>query len=392
MSEHQAPAPSEPVGLYVHVPFCQAKCRYCGFYSEPIDRHDPHRMVRALARELDLYRHVESVRTAYIGGGSPTALAPSLLVGLAKTISALWPNLDEFTVECNPGQVRQDVLDRLREAGVNRLSIGAQSFHARELQFLGRCHGARPIAEVVGRAKVAGFENLSLDLIFAIPGSTVESWRHSLESAIALDVQHISTYALTFEADTPLEQARQAGQLEAVDEQTDRRMYETAMERLQEAGFDQYEVSNFARPGLACQHNLGYWLNRPFIGIGPSAASYWRGRRTLNAADIHEYVAAMETGRDAIVEIVVPTEIDRVCETAVLNLRMRDGIHLERFARDTGHDALGTFAEPIRLHQGLGLIRVDAGAVRLTAEALPIADSVLCDFASLDTVPSPRFV
>jgi oxygen-independent coproporphyrinogen-3 oxidase len=172
----------------------------------------------------------------------------------------------------------------------------------------------------------------------------------------------------------------------------DRRMYETAMERLQEAGFDQYEISNFARPGLACRHNLGYWLNRPFIGIGPSAASYWQGRRTLNAADIHEYVAAMETGRDAIAEIVVPTELDRACETAVLNLRMRDGIHLERFARNTGHDALGIFAEPIRLHQGLGLIRVDAGAVRLTAEALPIADSVLCDFASLDTVPSPRFV
>lgn len=205
-------------------------------------------------------------------------------------------------------------------------------------------------------------------------------------------MQHLSTYALTFEDGTPLERARQAGQLEAMDEQMDRRMYEVAMERLHEAGFDQYEVSNFARPGLACQHNLGYWLNRPFIGIGPSAGSYWQGSRTLNRPDIHEYMAAIETGRDAIAEIVVPTQPDQVCETAVLNLRMRDGIRLERFVARTGYDALEVFAEPIRFHQGLGLIRVDRDAVRLTAEALPIADSVLCDFASLDAAPCLRSV
>ena len=184
--------------------------------------------------------------------------------------------------------------------------------------------------------------------------------------------------------------ARQAGRVRAVDEETDRMMYELTIRTLEKAGFEHYEVSNFARPGFACQHNRGYWVNRPFIGIGPAAASYWQGRRTLNVADIHEYVAAIEGGTDPTAEVVVLTELDRVCETAVLNLRMRDGIDLERFRRQTGRDALEVFAEPIRYHRSLGLIQVDAGRVLLSDEALPIADSVLCDFAGL-VGRHPRF-
>jgi oxygen-independent coproporphyrinogen-3 oxidase len=259
--------------------------------------------------------------------------------------------------------------------------MGAQSFHPHELEQLGRCHNIDQISEAVRLAKAVEFENIGLDLIFAIPGSTVESWRISLESAIDLDIRHVSAYSLSFEEGSPMEVARQAGQLQAIDEQTDREMYELTIRTLEQAGFEQYEVSNFARPGFACQHNRGYWLNRPFIGIGPAAASYWQGRRTLNVADIHEYVAAIEAGMDPTAEMTVPTELDRVCETAVLNLRMRDGIDLERFRRQTSRDALEVFAEPIRNYRSLGLIQVNAGQVRLTDEALPIADSVLCDFA-----------
>jgi oxygen-independent coproporphyrinogen-3 oxidase len=370
------------VGLYVHVPFCQAKCRYCGLYSEPICLHNPGRLVRALLTELEAYRAVGAVSTAYIGGGSPSVLAPDLLADLAGTIRSYWPSLQEFTVECNPGQVRPDLLDRLLEAGVSRLSMGAQSFHARELELLGRRHNSDQIGQAVRQAKAAGFANVGLDLIFAIPGSTLASWQYSLDAAIDLEVQHISAYALSFEPGTSLDAARRAGRLRAVNEHMDRRMYELAMDRLQEAGFEQYEVSNFARPGRACLHNVGTWLNQPFIGIGPSAASYWQGRRTVNAADIGRYIAAIEAGQDPAAEVVTCTDRDRVFETAVLNLRMREGIVLDRFERTTGRNALEVFAEPIRHHQGLGLIRADAHRVCLTEEALPIADSVLCDFAA----------
>jgi oxygen-independent coproporphyrinogen-3 oxidase len=366
----------------VHVPFCQAKCRYCGFYSEPVHLHDPQRLVQALLTELEIHRSAEGVATAYVGGGSPTVLPQDLLVDLATSLSRTWPDLKEFTVECNPGQVRQELLDRLRKAGVNRLSIGAQSFHEDELELLGRRHTADQIRQAVRQAQAAGFDNVGLDLIFAIPGSTVASWRASLEAAIRLEVQHVSAYSLSFEPGTPMDQAHRLGRIQSVDEQTDRLMYETAIQVLQDAGFEQYEVSNFARPHRACSHNVGYWLNQPYIGIGPAAASYWKGRRTSNVASIGQYVAAVESGREPTAEVTACTEQDRVFETAVLNLRMREGINLDRFKRLTGRSALEVFSGPIRHYEHLGLIQADATGIRLTREALPIADSVLCDFAA----------
>jgi oxygen-independent coproporphyrinogen-3 oxidase len=382
VSPHRIHPVSDPVGLYVHVPFCQAKCRYCGFYSEPIGLHDPQRLVHALLAELETYRSVEGVATAYIGGGSPSVLPPDLLMDLAAGLSRTWPDLKEFTVECNPGQVRPELLDRLRKAGVNRLSIGAQSFHDDELAMLGRCHTAGQVGKAVRQAQAAGFDNVGLDLIFAIPGSTLASWRACLEAALSLEVQHVSAYALSFEPGTPMDQAHRLGRIQAVDEQTDRLMYEMTLQVLQDAGFEQYEVSNFAKPHRACRHNTGYWLNQPYIGIGPAAASCWQGRRTTNVASIGQYVAAIEGGREPTAEVTACTEQDRVFETAVLNLRMREGINLDRFKRLTGRSALEVFAGPIRHYEHLGLLQADATGIRLTTEALPIADSVLCDFAA----------
>ncbi len=388
VSEPPNPACAEPVGLYVHIPFCRSKCPYCGFYSEPIRGHDPGRWARALHRELDRWQGVDSIRTAYLGGGSPTALPPDLLVALAARISALWPGLEEFTVECNPGQTSQDLLDRLRAAGADRISIGAQSLDPLDLRRLGRGHEVGDTARAVARARAAGFQNIGLDLIFAIPRSTLESWRSSLEAAVDLGVQHVSAYSLSFEEGTPLDRARRSGEVQPMDEQTDREMYELAIRTLEQAGFRHYEISNFARPGFACRHNVGTWLNRPCIGVGPAAASWWRGCRTVNVADIREYVAAVERGEDPCAEREAPNAADRACETAVLALRMRDGIELARFTRQTGLDALEVFAEPIRNHRSLGLIEFDEQRVRLTREALPIADSVLCDFACLDPASS----
>jgi len=224
--------------------------------------------VAALLRELDRYAGVE-FGTAYIGGGSPTALPEEQLVGLAGRIRERFAGIEEFTVECNPGQVSLELLSRLRQAGVNRLSFGAQSFRAAELQLLGRGHCVEDISRSVRLARQAGCDNIGLDLIFAIPGSTLGDWQHSVKAAINLDVQHVSAYSLSFEAGTVFDAWRRAGRLRAVDEELDRTMYEWAVERLGAAGLEQYEISNFARRGFECRHNLGYWAHRPFAAPPP---------------------------------------------------------------------------------------------------------------------------
>jgi len=376
-------ASAEAAGLYVHVPVCRSKCRYCGFYSVPAAGRDTGRVVRALLQELDRYAGT-AFHTAYVGGGSPTALPAEQLIALARRIREHSMRIDEFTVECNPGQVEFGLLAGLRRAGVNRLSFGAQSFRGAELELLGRGHCVEDIRRSVELARRAGFDNVGLDLIFAIPGSTLGDWQYSVEAAIDLGVEHVSAYGLSFEAGTTFDAWRREGRISHVDEDLDRAMYEWAIERLDAAGLVQYEISNFAWPGHECMHNLGYWENRPFVGIGPGAASYRDGCRTTNDADIERYVAAVESGLEAPGEVQPVTDDDAVCETAVLNLRMRAGIDLGKFHRRTGWDAMQIFAGPIQRHRDLGLIEVTDRAVRLTRQALPIADTILCDFAALE--------
>jgi oxygen-independent coproporphyrinogen III oxidase len=376
------PPGRQAAGLYVHIPFCEAKCRYCGFYSEPIKNHAPQRLISAIIRELGRYYGVEAFQTVYIGGGSPSCLPEEHLLRLINEITSQWPKPEEFTIEVNPGQVNKGILSRLHTAGVTRLSIGAQSFNPDELTFLGRRHSVGDIGRAVEMARQAGFENIGLDLIFAIPPSTLESWKYSLRSAIDLGVQHISAYALTYEEGTPLQKAVEAGEVVPLDEETDRQMYETTIDELEKAGFEQYEISNFAKPGFECRHNLNYWANEPYLGIGPAAGSYWNGKRTLNIADIKKYIEAIEQGTTVTDESETSDNTQIACETAVLNLRRRCGIILDEFEKQTGFDAMMLFAEPIGRYRNLGLIETADGRLFLTRDALPIADSVLCDFST----------
>jgi oxygen-independent coproporphyrinogen-3 oxidase len=387
----------EPTGLYIHIPFCEQKCRYCGFYSEPVKNYDPARLISAIIAELGRYDQIANVQTVYIGGGSPSCLPEDQLLRLVNYLPASpdgsqgGPKAGEFTIEVNPGQVNQRLLSQLRKAGVNRLSIGAQSFNADELTFLGRRHSATDISRAVESAKQAGFENIGLDLIFAIPPSTalgagqstLELWEKSVQSAIDLDVQHISAYALTYEENTPLQNMVLAGEVKPVDEETDRAMYEIVIDKLERAGFKQYEISNFAKPGFECKHNLNYWANKPYLGVGPAAGSYYQGKRTLNIADIKKYIEAIEKGTDTSVETETPDSLEVACETAVLNLRRRCGIDIKEFKKQTGFDILELFAEPVSKYQKLGFVEQVNGKLFLTREALPVADSVLCDFSAV---------
>jgi oxygen-independent coproporphyrinogen-3 oxidase len=380
-------------GLYIHIPFCRTKCRYCGFYSEPIKNHVPQPLISALITELHRKRGQPALsgvegtpfppQTIYIGGGSPSCIPAKQLLRLIGEITSRCSKPEEFTIEVNPGQVNKDNLTQLHIAGVNRLSIGAQSFNPKELTFLGRKHSAADTRRAVKSARQAGFENIGLDLIFAIPGSTLKSWKHNLRSAIDLGVQHISAYALTYEHNTPLQKAVEAGEVKPIDEETDRQMYDMTIDELEKAGFKQYEISNFARPGFECRHNLNYWANYPYLGIGPAAASYWNGNRTLNIADIKKYIDGVEQGKTVIAETETPDKTQTACETAVLNLRRRCGIILEDFKNQTGFDAMELFAEPVSKYKMLGLLRQSKCRLYLARKALPIADSILCDFSEV---------
>ncbi|MBE0537210.1 MAG: radical SAM family heme chaperone HemW [Phycisphaerae bacterium] len=371
------------VSLYVHVPFCEHKCAYCGFYSEPVDAHNVELLVDALLTELHRYELQDPIRTVYLGGGSPTCLGRQYLMQLVEALAAQAPEAEEFTVEANPGQVDADLLTALRRAGVNRLSIGAQSFIESEVRFLGRGHNVHDTKQAVHHARAAGFENISLDLIFAIPNSTMSSWKKSLAAALSHDVQHISAYALTLEGGTALQSAIAVGEIVSIDEETDRQMYDIGIETLAQAGYGQYEISNFAKPGFECRHNLRYWANEPFIGIGPSAASFYRGRRTTNIADVRAYVDGINAGTPMLVDAQVPGEIQVACETAVLNLRRMEGIDLEHFREQTGYDAAELFAGEIEEHRKAGLLKVADGHIRLTRQAFAIADRVLSDFSTV---------
>jgi len=368
-------------GLYVHVPFCRTKCRYCGFYSRPIDQYDAGTVVSAMITEMERLEPGDGIKTIYIGGGSPSALDREHLLRLIGRAKQRCPAAEEFTVEVNPGQVDMELLRELRKAGVNRLSIGAQSLIQRELDFLGRGHTVDCTRRVVRQGRSAGFGNISLDLIFAVPGTDLDSWKQNLLSAIELQPDHISAYGLSYEDGTPLSKDLAAGLIEAVDEDADRAMFELTIDELARAGIEQYEISNFARGGFECRHNLNYWANGSYAGIGPDATSYLNGTRSSNFADIDKYVRAVKSGTSTVESSETLSGLERACETAVLNLRRRRGIDLAEFKSRTGYDALQLFAEPIRRYRKLGLIEKDSGGISLTRQALGIADSILCDFA-----------
>ncbi len=369
------------LGLYIHIPYCQKKYPYCAFYSEPIAQHQPEKFVDALFMELEQYAMTEPVETIYIGGGSPTCLRRELLVEIVVSLLSQYKDAAEFTIECNPAQADETMLKQLRALGANRLSIGAQSFNADELKTLGRIHSPKQIAEAVRTGKAAGFENIGLDLIFGIPGSIVKDWQFSLECA-ALDVQHISAYSLTIEKDTPFGRATKAGKLAMIDESTERQMHAAARMFLKDAGFMPYEISNFAKPGFECQHNIRYWKNLPVIGIGPSASGWYRGKRTTNIPDIAAYIEKIESRQFAYTEEHTPTPEQIACETAVLGLRMTDGIDMFEYEKQTGFEFFGLFWNVVKEHCFNGLLECDSTHCRLTEKGLSYADTVSADFTS----------
>jgi oxygen-independent coproporphyrinogen-3 oxidase len=370
-------------GLYVHVPFCQAKCTYCDFASQAGLEGLFQDYVDSVVQELVATAPAQ-VRSVYVGGGTPTVLPPFLLGRILKTIMGafdLEPGA-EVTVEANPGTVDGHGLAVLRTLGANRLSLGVQSFEAGELSLLGRIHDAAGARAAFRAARKAGFKNVNLDLIYGLPGQALAAWQRSLEHALALAPEHLSLYSLSVERDTPLAAAINRGDLPAPDSDLAAEMYEWAEEACSAAGYVHYEISNWARePEMVCHHNLLYWRNEPYLGAGASAHSWSGGRRWANTRPPAEYVAQIRAG-----DSPVRTEerIDRdleMGETLILGLRLvEEGVTFNRFRRRFGLDLYQRFEKEIDELAAWGLLELVDDRLRLTPRGRLLGNQVFYRF------------
>lgn len=365
-----------PRAAYVHVPFCRHRCGYCNFTliagrDDLIDGY-----LDALAAELSQLGEPREVDTLFFGGGTPTHLSPPQLERLLKLVRGWFPTSPgyEFSVEANPADVTPERVTVLREGGVTRLSLGAQSFDLSKLRLLERDHDAAVIHRAVELARAAGFD-VSLDLIFGTPGETLDAWRRDLDAAVELKPDHLSTYGLTIERGTAFWSRRERGSLLPVDEERERALYLATIDRLTAAGYEHYEVSNFAQPGKRCRHNEVYWAARGYYAAGPGAARYVDGRRETNHRSTTTWLARIRAGESPVAESeTLPTD-RKAREALVLGLRrLTDGVERRAFADEFGHDVDALGGEELRRLIATGMLDDRDGRLRLTREGLLIAD------------------
>jgi oxygen-independent coproporphyrinogen III oxidase len=375
--------------LYVHVPFCAKKCDYCAFYSEAADGALVNRYVEAVVREMELLAGDLRPQTVFFGGGTPSLLNLRQWERILKAMERLdLLGAEEWTMECNPATVSLDKAMLLRDWGVNRVSMGAQSFDERLLERLGRVHSRATIFKSFDILRAAGFENLNVDLMFALPGQTLQTWRETLGQALALGSEHLSCYEVIYEEDTPLFERWKAG-TERVSEDLACAMYDELLAAADSGGLHQYEVANFARhtsaqpaelPDRACRHNVNYWRGGSFHGLGPSAAGYVRGVRTRNCANTSLYCQQLERGQRAIESSEELPPLARAGEIAAFGLRMTAGWPLEQFRRRTGFDLAGEWQEQIRRMIELGYGELRGQHFHLTSRGLRFADWAGAEF------------
>ncbi|GAB4277427.1 MAG: radical SAM family heme chaperone HemW [Opitutales bacterium] len=319
--------PPVTLGVYVHVPFCASTCDFCAFYQEKPQRQELERYLAAVEGEMRL-RHLERpANTVFWGGGTPGLLPSKDLKRLAHATRTLCQQSpEEWTVEMAPSTVKADKVDTLLNSGVTRMSMGVQSFQAKTLDALGRLHSPDQARKAYATLRAGGCDNINLDLIFAIPGQSLDAWAEDLKAAIALEPEHISTYCLTFEEDTALWLKLNKGQVRKQSVEDEAAFYEITWEILEKAGYAQYEVSNFARPGYACQHNLNTWAMHEWVGYGPSAASQCQGERLTNPHDLNAWVQGIEVGKPTFEERIQVSDPTLFVDAWIFGLRTNAGV------------------------------------------------------------------
>ncbi len=359
------------------MPFCRHRCGYCNF-TVVAGRHDlVDDYLRALEIELSWLQTPRPVDTLFIGGGTPTQLAAPKLQQLCQSLQYWFPLAEEgeWTVEANPCDLTAEKARVLAEAGVTRLSLGVQSFHRPKLQKLEREHDRPQIMESVACAQ-RHFKSVAIDLIFAAPGETLDEWRQDLDAALALDIDHLSLYGLTFEKGTRFWGRRTRGQLVAVDEETERSMYLLAIDTLVRHGWQHYEVSNFARPGCRCRHNEVYWTGGSYFAAGPGAARYVSGCREINHRSTTTYLKRVLAGRSPVAESERLSAEERAREQLVFRLRMLEGVSRQAFVAETGYQIDALAGEALARFAELGLVENAGDSVRLTRAGLLLSDSL----------------
>ncbi|MFN4032360.1 MAG: radical SAM family heme chaperone HemW [Fimbriimonadales bacterium] len=360
-------------GVYVHIPFCHRKCGYCDFNSYAGLDALVEPFLSALIAEIEQSPYAEErFETIFFGGGTPTYLSGNALAQILERLARRFVIASdaEITCEANPGSVSLAQLQTMRRAGFNRLSFGVQSFDADELQRIYRMHTPDDVAQGVEWARAAGFDNLNLDLIFALPRQTLERWATNLQRAIALQPEHLSLYALMLEPNTRFYHLYQKGKLRLPDDETQVAMYRLAQQLTAQAGYQQYEISNYARAGYQCRHNLIYWRNEPYLGFGPGAVSYMGGKRWTNIKHPREYIRRALAGEPLELEWEQLTGWDAVAETLMLGLRLREGVNLTALKNRYGLPVRERYASTITQLARRGWLERTGETIRLTQEGL----------------------
>ena len=369
----------KPLSLYLHIPFCASKCAYCDFASFPGREGEWSRYFEALWNEIGDWRQElrgYEAATVFIGGGTPTLVDAEYIAETLDRCRAALPFEDgaEITMEGNPGTLPPEKLKTYRRAGVNRLSLGAQSFDDGLLKSLGRIHTSGQIGEAVGMAREAGFDNINLDLMYALPGQTPDQWQKTLDAAASLGVEHLSAYSLIVEEGTPMARRVAAGEAALPDDDAVNAMQRDAVARLEQAGYRRYEISNYAKPGHACRHNLVYWNRGEYLGLGCAAHSLFGGCRFHNPESLEGYLAG-----DRRLEAQSLTIADEMEETVMLATRTTRGLDLGAWAQSFGRPfESGREAALSRLERG-GLIEIKEGFLRLTLRGMELQNAVVLE-------------
>jgi len=376
---------TESIGLYIHIPFCKHKCYYCDFNSYAQKEQIIPAYVNAVKKEIEKYSTATAnykIKTVFIGGGTPSYINSRYITDI---LSFCRSNLDfdpgaEISIEANPGTLDTEKLQDFKAAGINRISIGLQSCNDISLKKLGRIHDYGQFLESYNKSREVGFSNINVDLIFGMPWQSQKEWEETLEEVIRLHPEHISCYSLNIEEDTVFGDMLKKGTLIPLEDEKDRQMYHYAVQKLKENGYNHYEISNFAREGYECRHNLVYWKTEMYIGIGAGSHSYFSGKRYNNICNVEDYINRLSTNRDVVENIEDIGREESISEYIILGLRLTKGISFREFKSRFGEDLYVLFKNKIDSLVNRGLLIIENEGIKLTPSGLDLANQVFVEF------------
>lgn len=371
-------------GIYIHIPFCVKKCRYCDFNSYKIDIEKKKRYIKALEKEIEIYSKMDNKRkidTIFLGGGTPSILKPDEIESIFEKLNSSFDISEdaEITMECNPGTLDEEKLNAMKKSGVNRLSIGLQAVQNDILEYIGRIHTFEEFEKTYNLVRKCGFDNVNIDLMYNLPNQREKEWMETLEKVVSLNPEHISAYSLILEEGTELCDMYERGEFTLSGDDTDIKMYRYTIDYLKENGYMQYEISNYAKTGKECRHNIIYWKCDNYIGLGAGASGYIGNRRYSNIPEVDEYNETVEAGKLPVLSEEVLTDEEKFEELVFMGLRMNEGVLYEDFEKISGIDIRKYRKEIIKRLKKDNLIECDENRIKLTQSGREISNKVFLD-------------